>query len=324
MKKCIWALLDNRMGSVGQIKGVLNELNPNAYDIKEKQIKYTKLAALPNLLKGASLLGVKKESIAQINSDFPDIVLSASRRTAPIALWIKKKSPKTKIVQLLHPDVSKSNLLKFDRIFLPEHDKYKKSKGNCFYTIGSPHKVSKHVLGEAREKWQKVFAKLPKPLTAVIIGGSIKGKPFTLKNAEGLALEIKNLKERIGGSLLVTDSRRTGDEAEKIIMSYLKDIPAHTFLWGSKDENPLLGYYACADNIVVTGDSVSMACESCGTGCPVFVFCGEKWLTQKHLRFVQSLYDGGYAVPLQKGCEKFKGGKILFPAAQIAQEIDSL
>ncbi len=324
MKKRVWALLDNRMGSVGQIKGVLNELNSNIYQTEEKQIKYTKLAALPNLLKGASLLGVEKESIAQINSDFPDIVISASRRTAPIALWIKKKSPKTKIVQLLHPDVSNSNLLKFDRIFLPEHDKYKNSKGNCFYTIGSPHKVSQKVLNDAREKWESVFANLPKPLTAVIIGGSIKGKPFTLQNAEALALEIKNLKKRIGGSLLVTDSRRTGDEAEKIIMSYLKEFPAHTFLWGSKDENPLLGYYACADNIVVTGDSVSMACESCGTGKPVFVFCGENWLTPKHLRFVKSLYDGEYAVPLQNNCEKFKGGKNLFPAIQIAQEIDAL
>ena len=324
MKKRIWALLDNRMGSVGQIKGVLNELNPDVYEIEEKPIKYTKLAALPNLLRGASLLGVTNDSIAQINSDFPDIVLSASRRSAPIALWIKKKSPKTKIVQLLHPDVSKSNLLKFDRIFLPEHDRYKHSQGNCFYTIGSPHKVSQKVLDEAREKWEKVFALLPKPLTAVIIGGSIKGKPFSLKNAEALALGIKSLKERIGGSLLVTDSRRTGDEAEKVIMSYLKEIPAHTFLWGSKDENPLLGYYACADNIVVTGDSVSMACESCGTGRPVFVFCGENWLTPKHLRFVKSLFDGGYAVPLQDKCETFKGGNILFPSSEIAQEIGKL
>lgn len=324
MKKRVWALLDNRMGSVGQIKGVLNELNLNVYDIEEKQIKYTRWAALPNLLKGASLLGVSKDSIAQINSNFPDVVLSASRRTAPIALWIKKKSPKTKIVQLLHPDVSKSNLLKFDRIFLPEHDRYKHSKGNCFYTIGSPHKVSQKVLNEAREKWGKVFANLPKPLTAVIIGGSIKGKPFSLKNAEALALEIKNLKNRIGGSLLVTDSRRTGDEAEKVIMNHLKDIPAHTFLWGSNDENPLLGYYACADNIVVTGDSVSMACESCGTGRSVFIFTGKDWLTPKHYRFVQSLYDGGYAVPLQDKCENFSGGKILFPARIIAQEIEKL
>ena len=324
MKKRIWALLDNRMGSVGQIKGVLGALNPNSFEIEEKQIKYTKWAALPNLLKGASLIGVEKECITSINANFPDIVISASRRTAPIALWIKKHSPKTKIVQLLHPDVSKANLLKFDCIFLPEHDKYKNSKGNCFYTVGSPHKVSQKVLDEARSKWEKVFANLPKPLTAVIIGGSIKGKPFTLENAQALALEIKNLKERIGGSVLVTDSRRTGDEAEKVIMSYLKDIPAHTFLWGSKDENPLLGYYACADNIVATGDSVSMVCESCGTGKPVFIFTGKDWLTSKHNLFVQSLYDAAYAVPLKDGCEKFSGGKILFPASIIAQEIEKL
>lgn len=324
MKKRIWALLDNRMGSVGQIKGILNELNPETYVVEEKKIAYNFWAALPNLFKGASLVGVESNAIAQINSNFPDIVLSASRRTAPIALWIKKKSPNTKIVQILYPDVSNKNILKFDRIFLPEHDRYKNCIGNCIYTVGSPHRVSQKVLKESKIKWENVFSSLPKPLTAVIIGGSIKGKPFTKENALNLASEIRKLKERIGGSLLVSDSKRTGSEAEKIIMEALKDIPAHTFLWGSKDENPLLGYYACADNIVVTGDSVSMACEACGTGKPVFIFSGENWLTKKHYRFIQSLFDGGYAVPLQDGCEKFVGGKILFPSTKIAQEIDSL
>ena len=85
-----------------------------------------------------------------------------------------------------------------------------------------------------------------------------------------------------------------------------------------------MGYYACADNLVVSGDSVSMCCEACGTGKPVFIFEGHDWLTSKHLRFTKSLFDGGYAVPLQHGCEKFSGGKILYPSAEIAAEITSL
>lgn len=121
-------------------------------------------------------------------------------------------------------------------------------------------------------------------MTAVIVGGSIKGKAFALDNARELGRQIRALKERIGGSVLITDSKRTGSRAEALIMEELKGIPAHTYLWGSQDENPIMGYWALADNIVVTGDSVSMACESCGAGKPVFVFCGHDWLTPKHCR----------------------------------------
>ena len=119
MKKRVWALLDNRMGSVGQIRGVAAALNPAHYEIEEKQIAYNRLAALPNILKGRTLVGVTPDSRKQISRDFPDLVISASRRTATVALWIKKQSPAVKIVQLLHPDVSPANMRRFDRIFMP-------------------------------------------------------------------------------------------------------------------------------------------------------------------------------------------------------------
>ena len=89
MKKRVWALLDNRMGSVGQIRGVAAALNPAHYKIEEKQIAYNRLAALPNILKGRTLVGVTPDSRKQISRDFPDLVISASRRTATVALWIK-------------------------------------------------------------------------------------------------------------------------------------------------------------------------------------------------------------------------------------------
>lgn len=135
MKKRVWALLDNRMGSVGQIRGVAAALNPAHYEIEEKQIAYNRLAALPNILKGRTLVGVTPDSRKQISRDFPDLVISASRRTATVALWIKKQSPAVKIVQLLHPDVSPANMRRFDRIFMPEHDRHKNAAGNCFYTM---------------------------------------------------------------------------------------------------------------------------------------------------------------------------------------------
>ena len=132
------------------------------------------------------------------------------------------------------------------------------------------------------------------------------------------------LKEKTGGSVLITTSRRTGEKAEKVIMNALQGIPSYTFLWGEKKENPYMGYLACADNIVVTGDSVSMCCEACGTNKPVFVFTGKKWLTRKHIRFVASLYKNGYAVALKERNLEFKPKKALNAAVDAAQHIDLL
>lgn len=325
MKKTIWALLDDRMGSVNVIRGVIPQLPDEEFYCTEKKIAYTKLGKLPNFIKGASLIGISKESKDGFQAPFPDLILSATRRTASVARWIKKQSKgKSKIVQMLHPGFGAA-LKDFDLIFVPEHDQGKQKSPNIVYTVGSPTRSTTAALGEARTKWQTVFADLPKPWTTVIVGGAVKGKPFTLENARGFAQEVLKLKQEIGGSILITDSWRTGEAARNEIMSILKDIPAYTYLWGEKKDNPYMGYLACADNIIVTGDSVSMTCESCGTGVPVYVYTGRDWLTPKQLRFVQSLYDNGYAVAVEDpNRANFKGGKKLNAAEDVAKRIRQL
>lgn len=325
MKKTAWFLLDNRMGSVGQAKGVMQSLDESKFDIVEKKIEYTRLAALPNCLRGATLLGLTKDSKASLYGDFPDLVVSSSRRTAPIARWLKKKSGgKTKIVQLMHP--GNSGLKDFDLIFVPDHDREtKKSLPNMVYLTGCPHRVNEKNLSLAHEKWQETFAELPRPLTAVIIGGAIKGKPFSSENARALGREIRAIKQKIGGSILITDSRRTGSDAEKLIKEEIEGIPAYTYWWGENKENPIMGFWACADNILVTGDSVSMPCECCGSGKPVFIFTGKNWLTPKHHRFVDSLVFGDYAaVTDSPDYLEFRPKQRLNPSDAVAEEIEKL
>lgn len=320
MKKTMWALFDDRMGSVGQAKGIILAL-AERINVFEKKIVYNKFAKLPNCFKGRSLLGMNKQESSSLEGPWPDLVLSISRRTTPIARWIKKQSGnKTKIVQLMHP--GKSGLKDIDLVVVSEHDA-KKCKGNNFMFItGCPHRIFEKTLSEAKAQWESVFAKLPKPLVSVLIGGAIKGKEFSLENAKKLGQSLKALHKKSGGSFLITTSRRTGIEAEKIILNEISNIPTYTYLWGEKKENPIMGFYACADKIVVTGDSVSMVSEACGSGCPVLIFEGSEWLTAKHLRFIRSLYDGNYACPLDSDkALSFKPDRHLNPAQEIAAKI---
>jgi len=322
MKKVLWVLIDNRMGSVGQARGIAGQLNGAHFDIVEKKADYTKLSGLPNFVRGKSLMGLTSESKAQFKAPWPDLVLSISRRTVPVARYIKKQNPATKLIQLMYP--GETGLNEFSLVLLPEHDKDKPFHKSFRYLIGAPHRVTRESLNEAKEKWQTAFADLPRPLTAVIIGGTIKKRPFTLENAKDLAHKIAAFHKKIGGSILITTSRRTGEDAQKIIMEQIKNIPMHTFLWGEKKENPYLGYLACADNIIVTGDSVSMTSEACGTGKPVFVFEGDGWLTKKHYRFIHSLYENRYAVPLDLKYLGFKPNASLNAAIDAAREIERI
>ena len=319
----MWALLDDRMGSVGQAKGIILALG-DLVNVEEKKIVYTRWAKLPNYLKGRSLIGVNKKESSHLDAPWPDLVLSISRRTTPIARWIKKQSDeKTKIIQLMHP--GNCGLKDLDLVIVSEHDAKKSKGGNFFFITGCPHRVSKEAILQAKEKWAPIFSKLPKPWLSVIIGGSIKGRPFSLENAQKLGQEIKNIHQKIGGSILISTSRRTGTEAEEVIMAELKDIPAYTYLWGEKKENPIMGFYACGNKIIVTGDSVSMASEACGSGNPVLIFEGRDWLTAKHKRFISSLYAKGYAIAVED--EKalvFTPQERLDPAQKIAEKIKTL
>lgn len=180
MKKNIWILLDNRIGSRHQAEGIADCLDKTRFTITEKTLEYNRWAALPNFIRGTTLLGLVPESKNTISAPYPDIVLSPTRRTAPIARYIKKKHPETKLVQLGH--IGRTGIKDFTFIFAPEHDKNKFNAPNIHYTVGCPHFVTREKLDSAYQKWHDKFSTLPHPVTAVIIGGAIKKHPFSLES----------------------------------------------------------------------------------------------------------------------------------------------
>ena len=194
-----------------------------------------------------------------------------------------------------------------------------------YFITGCAHRITPNTLAEGAEKWQKEFAHLPKPLTTVIVGGSYKGHNFSEENALNFAQQIRWYKEAVGGSILITDSRRTGTAAQNIIMRELEGIPTYGYLWG-KDEgqNPYMGFLACADDIIVTGDSVSMCCEACGTGKKVQIFCGKNWLDKKHRGFITSLLQRKLAYLLGDDIPQEHQFVAHNPAEEIAQEIKKM
>lgn len=285
----IWVLADDRAGNVGQCLGVAEALGR---PFTVKSIAYDVWARLPNLVRGASLLGVAAASRAGLTAPWPRLVIAAGRRTAPVARWIKRQSGAT-LVQIMDPGLGGRR--DFDLIAVPRHDTCGLTGARILPITGAPHRVTAAKLAEAAALWRDRFAALPRPWVAVIVGGDTRKRPFTAEMAADLGRRATAL--AAGGSVLVTTSRRTSPQAETAL---LDAIPAPRFIhsWAAGGDNPYFGFLALADRLVVTGDSVSMACEACASQAPVYLYAPDGWVVDKHARLHHQLYDQGYARPL--------------------------
>jgi len=312
-KPIIWALLDDRAGNRSQVLGVAEALGLR---FQNQELEYTPAAALPNFFVGASFAGLTASSRVNLVAPWPDLVIAAGRRTAPVARKIKKDSgDRTVLVQVMYPGDAGAD--EFDLIAAPRHDCIG-PRPNLIEVTGAPHRVTAAKLAEAAHAWQGRFDHLPHPWIAVIVGGSSKRRAFTADMARQLGRTVAAMASGAGGSLLLTTSRRTG-EAEGPLLAEIK-APHFAFRWGDAGDNPYFAFLALADAVVVTGDSASMASEACATEGPVYIYAPADLTPHKLTKLHAELYARGFARPLADKLERWSHPP-LNTATEIAGEI---
>lgn len=291
----IWVLADDRAGNRAQCLGVADRLG-FAYSVKE--IRYTPWIRLPNRLRGASLLGIDGAARQRLRAPWPDVVIAAGRRSASAARWIKRQAKgKTRLVQLMWPDAAPQE---FDCIVLPAHDREHAESANILRVLGAPHRITPAVLEEAARQWADRLGHLPaQNRIAVLVGGSTRHSTFQQADFHRMGALTATLATATHGNLLITTSRRTGEEGERTLLGHLEHIPHHLHRWQNGGDNPYPGYLALAEAIVVSADSIAMCSEACATRKPVFIY-QPLGLSAKHQRFVNTLIASGYAYPLEE------------------------
>lgn len=288
----VWVLSDDRAGNTSQALGVAEALG---WEFAVKPVRYTWAGRLPNLLRRASLIGVDAETGRAMVPPWPDLVIAAGRRTAPVARWIKRSNPSAYLCQIMWPGAS--GVGDFDLIAVPSHDHLPGVHRNVMRITGAPHRVTESRLAIEAARWHGRLGGLKRPMLALIVGGSTKNRTFTVEMARDLGEQVAAMVKANSASLVVTTSRRTGPEAEAALLQTLP-APQHVFRWGDTGENPYFGYLAHASAVIVTGDSVSMVSEACATQAPVYVYAPGDLITPKHARLHQNLYALGLAEPL--------------------------
>lgn len=295
----VWTLADDRAGNVSQVVGVAQAL---ALPTIQKNIRYTRYGKLFNSLRGRSLWGMDAKHSDPITPPWPDFVISAGRKTAPIARYIKKQSGNhTKLIHLMNPGFPCGD---FDLIAIPTHDRLAMIP-SMVQTVGAPHRITSTLLESARTRWEKEFSALPSPRISVLIGGTTKKGVFTDSMAEEFGHAISQAAAEAGGSLLITASRRTSATAAQKLKGTLS-VPYFFYDPSSGLENPYLGLLAFADIIIASGDSISMCSEACFTGKPVYIYAPELLIPAKHQAFHRELYRLHHAQPFEHHLHPFE------------------
>jgi mitochondrial fission protein ELM1 len=179
-------------------------------------------------------------------------------------------------------------------VVAPRHDGL--AGDNVIVSEGALHRVTAERLRAESARFRGAWAHLPRPLVAVLVGGSNKQYRLTPGALDRLCAGLLRLVREQGAGLAVTPSRRTGPAAEAALRLALRDAPAA--IWDGTGDNPYFGYLAAADAIVVTSDSVNMVSEACAAGKPVYVFHLDGG-SPKFARFHQNLAERGLTRPFE-------------------------
>ncbi|PKM13308.1 MAG: nucleoside-diphosphate sugar epimerase [Gammaproteobacteria bacterium HGW-Gammaproteobacteria-3] len=262
----VWVLLGEGAGGNAQMLQLAKALG---WPYSAKQMRYNRLNHLPNPLLGASAVTVDRKRSDSLTPPWPDLVIAASRRAAPVARWLKKRSGgRTRLVHLLH---TQAPLHHFDLIVtLPQY--CLPHPENVLHNTLPLNTLDPERLQRAALNWQPRLAHLPRPWIAVLVGGNSSSYRLDAAIAARLGEHASAAADAAGGSLLLTTSPRTPEAAAAALFSAV-NVPAYTYPWRRGDaDNPYSGFLALADRFIVTADSASLPAEACATGKPVALF----------------------------------------------------
>lgn len=300
----VWVLADPRAGTAAQALGIAERL-PVPHRVIP--LAWGPLARLPWPF--GTLSGLTAAARTGFAPPWPRLVISAGRRSAPVALWLQAHG--ARVVHCMRAPGAKH----FALDILGRHDN-PPARSNILPILGAAHRISPARLAQARRDWA-ILEALPRPRIGLLLGGPIRGEGL----APGMATALGTRVAAVGGSVMATASRRTGAAATKALAAALAPLPHRLYRWGDSGPNPLLGFMAWADLLVVSGDSVSMLSEALVTAAPVFIApLGNEG--RRHLALHQSLYDAGQARPLSAAPTSF-ARPALDEVGRIAAEIAS-
>ena len=260
-----WILQSPHSGDNTQLRAIAAALG---WPTESKELVYRRREGVLRLLGRPSLAGVDLAASSPIAPPWPDLVICSGRGAEAVAFWLQQQNPQLRIVFVGTPW---SALKRFDLVVTTPQYRLPEA-ANVLHNTLPVHDVTPQRLAAEAQRFEAALAHLPRPFTAVLVGGASGPYHFTPDAAQRLGREASGLAADEGGAQLVTTSARTSPATADALQSAIT-APSFFYRWqrGAAD-NPFHAILGLASRIIVTADSISMLSEAVSTGKPVLLF----------------------------------------------------
>ena len=310
--RTVWVLIDDRDGNTSQCFGLAAKLSDDVHAVELSQMEGKQLKQFAQGLKDSP-------------PDQRNILVSASSATVKTAQEIKKIA-KDRVFSVKLSSLGVFDPPGFDMVVRPHPaplggvlTRFNERK---IYTTGVPHKVTPEARELGKQQWEESFSHLAKPRIAVMLGGTTSMiKDIRPETARYMGEMLNAYAKHCGGSLIITNSRRTSNET---LHAFMEEINVPCFVYDRHKDpvNPYFGILGVADEFVVTSDSMSMMCEACSTGKPVYCFPVPEVELKMHKILRHELEKNGCVREFGKDMEKPWNYIPLDTAGEIASAIN--
>jgi hypothetical protein len=262
----IWLLTDGQPGNLTQIEGLAAHLADRGADAQVKRLQSNRGHML-----GAVLLGASGWSIDQRRSDalaapWPDMVIGTGRRSAPWVRHVKRLSG-GRALAVQFGQKGANLIAGLDHAFVAGHWRLPLHPGRETI-LTPPTGATPARLAAAQAADPGLLDPKRGPWLLLVLGGQCFDHNLPPALGARIAVQARNAAARLGGSLAIVSSRRSGAALEQAVKHA---APIAVFFPWDQFPNPFLALLASADAAIVTGDSESMAAEAIAAGLPVYI-----------------------------------------------------
>ncbi len=260
----IWLVIGDKPGDNAQVE-IIAEALGLPYEVRRVLPRPEYVLGKPRFK--ASLYHLDLQRSDPLEPPWPDVILTIGRRPSMAALWIQEQSGgHSRIVLLGRP---KRWMERFSLVIVPSQ--YRMPDNTKVLKLDFPlMRSNEAAIADAVDAWRERLANLPRPLTALLIGGQTK--PFRF-DAEAARELLDAARKAAGqGFLYLSTSRRTPPAVIEVLRDNLPPN-SRLYCWSAdSSDNPYLALMGLADRFIVTGDSVSMMVEVARMGKPLAIY----------------------------------------------------
>lgn len=263
MPPLTWLVLGDKLGDNAQVELIADALG---WPFERKSLVF-----LPQFRTGKprfrpTLNHLDRDLSAALEAPWPDLIITIGRRPSMAALAVRELSGnRSRVVMIGRPRRLPELAL---GVVTPQYSV--PVADNVMHLDYPLMKIDTDAILAEKSAHAASMSRLPRPLTAVLVGGSTS--PFVLDVEAAKQLLAQTRECCVGGTNYLSTSRRTDAAVVDYLAGTLRD-DERLYRWQPDDpDNPYLGLLAHADRVVVTCDSISMMMEAARLGKPLAIF----------------------------------------------------